>query len=99
MALLLDKYKLGVQAIYSMAYNLSKQEFLDDKELIEESLSNLLGEPIVKESIEKSARGNFTKGETIERPIKELIEESAGPLSIEEVIKYIKYAYPNNKMA
>ena len=88
-----------MQAIYSIAYNLSKQEFLDDKELIEELLSNFLGELIIKESIEELARGDLTKGETAERPVEELIEESARPLSIKEVIEYIKHIYPNNKMA
>ena len=88
-----------MQAIYFIAYNLSKQEFLNNKELIEELLSNLLGELIVKESIKKLAKGDLTKGETAERPIKELIEESAGPLSMEKVIKYIKRAYPNDEMA
>ena len=62
-------------------------------------MSDLLKELTVKELIEESARGDLTKGETAERPVKKLIEESAGPLSIEEVIKYIKYIYPDNEMA
>ena len=98
-ALLLDKYKLEIQAIYSIAYNLNKQKFLNNKKLIEELLSNLLGELIVKKLIKESARDNLTKKKTIEKLIKKLIKKSAGPLSIEEVIKYIKYIYPNNKIA
>ena len=53
----------------------------------------------MEELIKESVRSNLTKKKTVEKLIKKLIEKSAGPLSIEEIIKYIKYIYPNNKMA
>ena len=96
-ALLLDKYELGVQVIYSIAYNLNKQDILDDEELIEESLFNFLGELIVKELIEKLTINNPVRELSIEKPIKELIEELIGHLSVEKVMEYIKYIYPKDE--
>ena len=61
--------------------------------MIEESLSDILGDPLVEESIEESADGDLTKGLTVERPVEESIEESVGPLSTEEVIEYVRRAY------
>ena len=60
--------------------------------------SNLLGELLVKELINKLTRGKPIKDSTIKRPVEELIEESTGPLLIEEVIEYIKQAYPSNNI-
>ena len=75
-----------------MAYDLSKQG-VGDEELIEESLSDILGDPSVEESIEESADSDLTEGSTAERPVEESIEESAGPLSAEEVMEYVRRAY------
>ena len=69
----------------------------DNEELIEESLFNLLGEPIVEELIEELTIGNPIRGLSVERLIKELIEELMGHLSIEEVIEYIKCVYLEDK--
>ena len=95
--LLLDKYELGVQVICSIAYNLGEQDVSDDEELIEESPSNLLGEPAVEESIEELTAGNPTRGSSAERPIKESIEELIGHLSMEEVMEYVKRVYPKDE--
>ena len=86
-----------MQAICSIAYNLSKQG-IGNEELIEESLSNILGDPPIEELIEESANNDLTKGSTAERPVEESIEESAGPLSTEEVMEYIRRAYPSNNI-
>ena len=61
--------------------------------MIEESLSNILGDLLVKELIEELADSDLTKRLTVERPIEESIEESAGPLSAEEVMEYVRRAY------
>ena len=98
-ALLLNEFKIGVQAIYSIAYNLSKQDSLNNKESIEELIPRILGKPLVKESIEESANSDLTKGSTADRPLKESIEESAGPLSTKKLMEHIKSIYPNNNLA
>ena len=96
-ALLLDKYELGVQVICSMAYDLGEQDVSDDEESIEESPSDLLGEPAVEESIEESTAGNPARGSSAERPVEESIEESMGHLSAEEVMEYVKRVYPEDE--
>ena len=64
--------------------------------MLEESPSDILGDPPVEESIEESADGDLTEGSTAERPVEESIEESAGPLSAEEVMEYVRRAYPSD---
>ena len=57
-----------------------------------------MGDLLVEELIEESADSDLTKGLTIEKPVEELIEELVEPLSIEEVIEYIRRAYLSNNI-
>ena len=88
-----------MQAIYSITYNLYEQEISNNKESIEELLSNHLGELLVEESIEESTSTESARGLLNKGPIKKSIKESTGHLSLDKVIKYIKRVYLNNKVA
>lgn len=93
-ALLLDEYEMGIQAICSMAYDLSEQGVSDGEESIEELPLDALGDPSVEESMEESADGDLIEGSIAEGPVDESIEDSTGPLSANEVMDYVRRMYP-----
>ena len=88
-----------MQAIYSIAYNLYKQEILNNKESIEELSSNYLRKLLIKKFIEESTSAEPARGLLDKGPVKESIKELTGHLLLDKIIEYIKYIYPDNKVA